>query len=45
MVLGPTGAGQKEGMLEIVGGVEGVCKACLHALEREKWGILWGSEG
>lgn len=26
-------------------GVEGVCKACLHALAREKWGILAGGGG
>lgn len=32
-------------MLEIGGGVGGVCEGCLHALAREKWGILWGSEG
>lgn len=29
-------------MLEIGGGVEGVREGCLHALEREKWGIMWG---
>lgn len=38
-------AGQEEGMLEVGGGVEGEREGCLHALEREKWGILWGSEG
>lgn len=26
-------------------GVEEVCKGCLHALAREKWGILGGAEG
>lgn len=42
---GQQGAEQEEGMLEIGGGVEGVCEGCLHTLEREKCGILWGLEG
>lgn len=45
MVLGPTGGRVGGGgCLKMAVGVEWVCKGCLHALAREKWGI-WGDGG
>lgn len=41
---GQQGAGGG-GCLKMAVGVEGVCKGCLHALAREKWGILGGGGG